>query len=331
LEFPKIFPINRHLKPCDCCLVTHIMKYFQIVLVLVMMALTTPLFYVQATKEITRSQNNKIIVEATTKSKIQSSINSSSEISITTIQLESSSTSFSSSSSEIISSSSENSSSSQIDSSSSVTKSIVKKQDKDDQKDELAAQILKSIEEKRIAEAKKEELTKKLLKQEEDRKAAEKKAAEEKRIAEEKAKEEERLKQEVKIAEEKRIEEEKKFIENKRIAEEKAKELAAERAKVSKSAVSSNSGSFSEAIDTQCSNFGCNPSQLKRIMWCESTGNPNAQNGIYTGLFQFHPQTFAANSRAAGLVNPDIYNGYDQIATAAYMFANGQARQWECK
>jgi Transglycosylase-like domain len=309
------------------------MKYFQIVLVLVMMALTTPLFYVHATKEINRSQDNKIIVEATTKSKIQSS-SSSSEISISSIQLESSSIQSSSVSSEVVLSSSIISISSQIESSSSASETpIVKKDVNDDRKDELTAQILKSIEDKKIAEAKKEELTKKILKQEEDRKAAEKKAAEEKRIAEEKAKEEEeRIKQEEKIAEEKRIEEEKKAIEAKRIADEKAKELAAKKAAEAPKVISTAAaGSFSEAIDIQCANYGCNPGQLKRIMMCESTGNANAQNGIYTGLFQFHPQTFAAYSSRAGLANPNIYNGFDQIATAAYMFANGQAAQWECK
>lgn len=334
LDFPNNILINRHFKSSDRCLVTHIMKYFQIVLVLVMMALTTPLFYVQATKEITRSQNNKFIVEATTKSKTQSSL-SSSEISISSVQLESSSVQSSSISSEIAISSSSSlvSNSSQIESSSSVSVTpIVKKDEKDDRKDELTAQILKSIEDKKIAEARKEELTKKILKQEEDRKAAEKKAAEEKRIAEEKAKEDERIKQEEKIAEEKRVEEEKKAVEARKIAEEKAKELAAKKALESPKVISSAAaGSFSEAIDIQCANYGCNPGQLKRIMMCESTGNANAQNGIYTGLFQFHPQTFAAYSARAGLGNANIYNGFDQIATAAYMFANGEARQWECK
>ena len=315
------------------------MKYFQIVLVLVMMALTTPLFYVQATKEINRSQTNKGLIEASTKSKLQSSLSSILTSSVVVESSSSPSTSSSVDSSSSSSSSLEVSSNSievVVSSSSSIvvsssTKPEVKVEKLDTAKDELTAKILKSIEEKKIEEARKEELSRQIIKKEAERIAA-LKAEEERKAAEAKKIEEKKAAEEARIAEEKRIESEKKAIEEKRIADEKAKELAAKlAAEAPKKLSAAVSGSFSEAIDTQCANYGCNAAQLKRIMMCESTGNANAQNGIYTGLFQFHPQTFAAYSARAGLSGASIYNGYDQIATAAYMFANGEARQWECK
>ena len=298
-----------------------------------MMALTTPLFYVQATKEIARSQNNKGLVEASFKSKNQSSIltEQSSSSSVISSSISSSST---------VELSSQNSSSSEISSSSltltnsskGIEFSSFPKKAELENKDELTKKILKSIEDKKVENARKEELTKQIIKKETERIATvkaeeERKAAEAKRIEEEK-----KAAEEARIAEEKRVEAEKKAAEEKRVADEKAKELAAKlAAEAPKKVSTATAGSFSEAIDIQCANYGCNASQLKRIMNCESTGNPNAQNGIYTGLFQFHPQTFSANAARAGLSNPNIYNGYDQVATAAYMFANGQAGQWECK
>jgi Transglycosylase SLT domain len=88
---------------------------------------------------------------------------------------------------------------------------------------------------------------------------------------------------------------------------------------------------YHELIDYYCDQYGCNPVQLKRVMRCESTNNPNARNGIHIGLFQFNPNTFKAYAAKAGIVNPDIWDAEDQIQTASYMFANGQARQWSCK
>jgi Transglycosylase SLT domain len=89
---------------------------------------------------------------------------------------------------------------------------------------------------------------------------------------------------------------------------------------------------FAEQITARCEALGCNASQMIRIMKCESSGNPTVVGGgLYVGLFQFLPSTFNAYKIKAGLPNGDIYNGSDQIHVATYMFANGQARQWECK
>ena len=98
-------------------------------------------------------------------------------------------------------------------------------------------------------------------------------------------------------------------------------------------AVASVSGDFQSAIYTACGNFGCNPGQLIRVMYCESGGRSNAYNksGPYIGLFQFLSSTFNANARRAGIANPSVWDPYQQINVAAYMFSIGQAGQWSCK
>ena len=90
-------------------------------------------------------------------------------------------------------------------------------------------------------------------------------------------------------------------------------------------------GDFESTIRSACNDYGCNPEQLIRVMYCESGGRSNAVNGVYSGLFQFHPNTFQANANRIGLTNADIWNPYHQIQVAAWMFANGQAWQWGCK
>ncbi|MEM1311981.1 MAG: transglycosylase SLT domain-containing protein [Patescibacteria group bacterium] len=88
---------------------------------------------------------------------------------------------------------------------------------------------------------------------------------------------------------------------------------------------------FETFITQKCSQYGCNPSQLIRIMYCESGGRSNAINpaGPYIGLFQFLSSTFYANAKFIPSAN--INNPYHQIEVTAKMFANGQAWQWGCK
>lgn len=97
--------------------------------------------------------------------------------------------------------------------------------------------------------------------------------------------------------------------------------------------VASVSGDFQSAIYSACANFGCNAGQLIRVMYCESGGRSNAYNrsGPYIGLFQFLTSTFNANARRIGIANPNIWDPYQQINVAAYMFSIGQSGQWGCK
>jgi hypothetical protein len=88
---------------------------------------------------------------------------------------------------------------------------------------------------------------------------------------------------------------------------------------------------FETYIRQMCTQYGCDPDQLIRVMYCESGGVETrvSYNGLYFGLFQFSKSTFSANSKF--ITNANILNGYDQIQVAAKMFANGQASQWGCK
>ena len=77
---------------------------------------------------------------------------------------------------------------------------------------------------------------------------------------------------------------------------------------------------------------GADPSQLLRVAWCESRYNPSAYNPSgASGLFQFMPGTWAANSVRAGFAGASVWDPVAAANVAAYMFARGQAGQWSCK
>jgi len=138
------------------------------------------------------------------------------------------------------------------------------------------------------------------------------------------------------VDEVRRIEAERKAQEE---AEQRAREAAAaERTRQARIARAVNTppsqanGDFESAIRTRCAAVGCNPTQLIRVMYCESGGRSNAYNPSgASGLFQFMPRTFSANAARIGLSEANIWNPWHQIDVATWMFANGQAWQWVCK
>jgi hypothetical protein len=73
--------------------------------------------------------------------------------------------------------------------------------------------------------------------------------------------------------------------------------------------------------------------QLLRVAWCESRYNPSAYNASSgtSGLFQFKPRTWAANSARAGYEGASVFDPVANANVAAYMFANLQSGQWACK
>lgn len=86
-------------------------------------------------------------------------------------------------------------------------------------------------------------------------------------------------------------------------------------------------------IRAAAAKWGADPSQLLRVAWCESRYNPsaiNARSGA-SGLFQFMPATWAANSVRAGYAGASAFDPVASANVAAYMFARGQAAQWSCK
>jgi len=77
---------------------------------------------------------------------------------------------------------------------------------------------------------------------------------------------------------------------------------------------------------------GANAEQLLRVAYCESRYNPGAYNASgASGLFQFLPSTWTANSVRAGFAGASVWDPVASANVAAYMFARGQAGQWVCR
>jgi soluble lytic murein transglycosylase-like protein len=69
-----------------------------------------------------------------------------------------------------------------------------------------------------------------------------------------------------------------------------------------------------------------------RVAYCESRYNPGAYNASgASGLFQFLPSTWAANSVRAGFGGTSPFDPVAAANVAAWMFARGQAYQWVCR
>lgn len=71
----------------------------------------------------------------------------------------------------------------------------------------------------------------------------------------------------------------------------------------------------------------------RRVMACESGGNPDAENPVSTasGLFQFLDSTWAWASEGAGFRNADVYDASTHVAVAAWLYYNVGPSQWSCK
>ena len=73
--------------------------------------------------------------------------------------------------------------------------------------------------------------------------------------------------------------------------------------------------------------YGVNPADMIRVMYCESSGDPLADNGICEGLFQFNPGTWASTPEAGS----SIWDGYAQIRATAWMWSVGRRGEWACQ
>lgn len=92
-------------------------------------------------------------------------------------------------------------------------------------------------------------------------------------------------------------------------------------------------GDIEGIIRAAAAKWGADETQLLRVAYCESRYNPNAYNASSgaSGLFQFLATTWAPNSVRAGYAGASVFDPVANANTAAYMFANQQARQWSCK
>ena len=92
-------------------------------------------------------------------------------------------------------------------------------------------------------------------------------------------------------------------------------------------------GDIEAIIRAAAAKYGVDAQQLLRVAWCESRYNPNAYNSALgaSGLFQFIPGTWAANSARAGYGGASVFDPVANANVAAWMFAHGQSGQWVCK
>lgn len=76
--------------------------------------------------------------------------------------------------------------------------------------------------------------------------------------------------------------------------------------------------------------FGVDPDKLARIAHCESTYNPGAVNGLYGGMYQFHPNTWMSNRKKRGWdPDPNLrFDARESIRTAAAKISAGGINAW---
>lgn len=72
--------------------------------------------------------------------------------------------------------------------------------------------------------------------------------------------------------------------------------------------------------------YGQDPAELYRVMICESGGDPNADNGVCKGLFQFNPGTWAGTPFGGQSIN----DPHAQAMAAAWMWSQGRKGEWTC-
>ena len=79
--------------------------------------------------------------------------------------------------------------------------------------------------------------------------------------------------------------------------------------------------------------YGADAEQLLPVAWCESRYDPSAYNPTHadSGLFQFIPTTWAANSVRAGYVGASPFDPVAAAHVAAWMFSRGSASLWTCR
>lgn len=81
--------------------------------------------------------------------------------------------------------------------------------------------------------------------------------------------------------------------------------------------------------------YGISYSNIHRVISCESGWDIHAMNlkdpeGGSRGLLQFQPTTYEGFAQELGIEYPDIYNPFQQMEVAAYMWSIGQQKRWSC-
>jgi hypothetical protein len=94
-----------------------------------------------------------------------------------------------------------------------------------------------------------------------------------------------------------------------------------------------NAGMWWDTLVAAGSRWGVDPAAMFKVMTCESGGNPFA-GGLYKGLFQYHPNTWAGASAAypgGQYIGAEITNGTAQIYVTAWKVSRSGWSAWGCK
>ncbi|MDP9364016.1 MAG: transglycosylase SLT domain-containing protein [Chloroflexota bacterium] len=99
-------------------------------------------------------------------------------------------------------------------------------------------------------------------------------------------------------------------------------------APVEDEAASTGGGDVTQIITDAALRFGQNPEDMLRVATCESGLDPGAVgSGLYYGLFQFVPSTFAGTPYG----DQNIYDPYANANAAAWMWSQGRRGEWVCQ
>lgn len=93
-------------------------------------------------------------------------------------------------------------------------------------------------------------------------------------------------------------------------------------------APASGGGDVTQIITDAALRYGQNPEDMLRVATCESGLDPGiVGSGIYHGLFQFVPSTFAGTPYG----DQNIYDPYANANAAAWMWSQGRRGEWVCQ
>lgn len=93
-----------------------------------------------------------------------------------------------------------------------------------------------------------------------------------------------------------------------------------------------------QMVDTYAKEYGVNASEMKAVIACESSWNPNAVNwqdshkesqGSH-GLAQYSKETIAMYGEKIGMADADPYDPEEAIEVMAFMFSINKESQWSC-
>jgi uncharacterized protein YraI len=87
-------------------------------------------------------------------------------------------------------------------------------------------------------------------------------------------------------------------------------------------------GDVTQIITDAALRYGQDPEDMLRVATCESGLDPNSVgSGMYHGLFQFVPSTFAGTPYG----DQNIYDPYANANAAAWMWSQGRRGEWVCQ